>query len=125
MAWDSTRPVPWKRLLREAAVFLVIGGIAFALFLKKSDVGSYVALVIGMLMFLGFSAILAKFGYTRQTLKEIRAQAPQPRTGKRSGRRAGKRGATSQAVAATRPKPAPTRRTSTGPSQRPKSKHRR
>ena len=36
MAWDSSRPVPWRRLLKEAAIFLVIGGVLFAVaFLKK------------------------------------------------------------------------------------------
>ncbi len=44
-------------------------------FLKDSNVGSYVGLVIGMLLYVGFSVVLAKFGYTRESMKQARGQA--------------------------------------------------
>ncbi len=125
MAWDSSRPVPWGRLMREAAIFLVLGTIIFALVIKHSKAASYVGLVAGMFLFIGFSAVLAKFGYSRQSMKDLRAaQAARPRTPRRPRR--GRPAATKSAasVAATRTRPAPTRRTSTGPSQRPNRKRR-
>ena len=30
MAWDSSRPIPWNRLLKEAAIFLVLGAVIFS-----------------------------------------------------------------------------------------------
>src|SRR5258707_500850 len=63
MAWDSSRPIPWNRLVKEAAIFLVLGAIIFTFFLKNSNAGSYAGLVIGMLLYVGFSVVLAKFGY--------------------------------------------------------------
>ena len=74
MAWDSSRPIPWNRLLKEAAIFLVLGAVIFAFFLKNSNVGSYVGLVIGMLLYVGFSVVLAKFGYSRESMKQARAR---------------------------------------------------
>ncbi len=107
MAWDANRPIPWRRLMREAAIFLVIGGVALTLLVKHKQPGTYLGLVIGMIFYVGFVAILSKFGYQRQSIREARERR--------------------QAVAATptvsaqtgRQRPAPTRRTSTGPSQRP------
>jgi len=107
VAWDPNRPVPWKRLIREAAIFLVIGGLAMVIFVKHPKPGSFVGLLIGMLFYVGFVAVLSKFGYERQSIREARA----------------KREAVATAAAAPVPgakaRPAPTKRTSTGPSQRP------
>ena len=112
MAWDASRPVPWRRLGREAIIFLVIGVIVFAL-LDRTDPGTYAGLLLGAALFVGFSALLAKFGYERQTLKQLRSQPSPPR-----------RHAASPPASADRERPAPTRRTSTGPSQRPTRKKR-
>ncbi|MCU1502066.1 MAG: hypothetical protein JWM12_1420 [Ilumatobacteraceae bacterium] len=123
MAWDSSRPVPWQRLMREAAIFLVLGVIIFAVAIKHSTPSSYVGLVVGMFLFVGVSAVLAKFGYSRQSMKELRAaQAARPRSSGRS--RAGRSSTPNTAAAVARTKPAPTKRTSTGPSQRPNRKRR-
>src|SRR6185312_9506441 len=115
MAWDSSRPVPWNRLLREAAIFLVLGAVIFAIFIKNTTVGSYVGLIIGMGLYVGFSIVLAKFGYTRETMKQNRARQTSARQSARSS---------PAATPMSRPKPPPTKRTSTGPSNRPKSKKR-
>ena len=115
MAWDSSRPIPWNRLLKEAAIFLVLGAIIFTFFLKNSNFGSYAGLVIGMLLYVAFSVVLAKFGYTRESVRQVRARQAAARR-------------TPSAAAATTPlsrqKPPPTKRTSSGPSNRPKSKRR-
>lgn len=108
MGWQSDRPVPWRRVLREAAIFLVVGAVVLTLLVKKRDVTVYVGLVVGMIFYVGIVAIFAKFGYQRETLREARD-----------------RRATAAATSRARPtetgraRPAPTRRTSTGPSQRP------
>jgi hypothetical protein len=107
LAWDANRPVPWQRLLREGGIFLVIGALAMLFLVKHPKPSSFVGLLIGMMFYVGFVAVLSKFGYERQSMRTARE----------------KRRAIASAPAATsqgaRQRPAPTRRTSTGPSQRP------
>ena len=117
MAWDSSRPVPWNRLMKEAAIFLVLGAVIFSLLIKDTKPSSYVGLVIGMGIYIAFSVVLAKFGYTRETMKQNRARQMAARQQRQGGRAAA-------SSPMSRPKPPPTRRTSTGPSNRPKSKKR-
>ncbi len=117
MAWDSSRPVPWNRLMKEAAIFLVVGGLLFAFVFKNSDVGSYVGLVIGMAVYVGFSVVMAKFGYSRETMRQMRARQAAARQQQSQPRAVA-------SSATNRPKPPPTKRTSTGPSNRPKTKKR-
>ena len=107
MAWDANRPIPWRRLAREATIFLVIGAVALTLLVKKRQPGTYFGLVLGMVFYVGFVAILAKFGYERQSIRQARERR----------RVAAVR--TTTAAQPARQRPAPTRRTSTGPSQRP------
>jgi uncharacterized membrane protein YfcA len=113
LAWDARRPIPWRRLLREATIFAVVGALAIALLVKRSQAQSYVGLVIGMIFYVAFVALLSKFGYERQSLRqarERRAAAPStPTVSTQTGRQ----------------RPAPTRRTSTGPSQRPNRSNKR
>jgi hypothetical protein len=113
MAWDSARPVPWRRLTKE---WLVIGVVVAAVAWFVTDnhkPGSYVAIVLAGVVYVLFGALLAKLGYARKTLKELRTEAAS----------APPRAAASNS-AAPRPKPAPTKRTSTGPSNRPAKKPR-
>ncbi|HEY4608133.1 MAG TPA: hypothetical protein VIH06_02995 [Ilumatobacteraceae bacterium] len=107
MAWDANRPVPWKRLFREAAIFLVVGALAMLIFVKQPRASTFVGLFIGMLFYVGFVAVLSKFGYQRQSMREARA------------RREAMAAAASAPIAGSKGRPAPTKRTSTGPSQRP------
>ena len=106
MAWDANRPIPWRRVLREATIFIVIGALAIAFLVDDPRPDTFVGLVIGMIFYVAFVALLSKFGYQRQSLRDARekrqAMAAAP-----------------TAAAAARQRPAPTRRTSTGPSQRP------
>jgi hypothetical protein len=107
VAWDANRPIPWRRIAREAAIFLVIGAVALTLLVKHRRIGTYVGLVVGMVFYVGFVALLSKFGYQRQSIREARER-----------RLAVAERATTSAQP-VRQRPAPTRRTSTGPSQRP------
>jgi Ca2+/Na+ antiporter len=95
--------------MREATIFLVVGALAVTFLVDERKPSTYFGLVIGMFFYIAFVAVLSKFGYQRQSIREARdkrqavaaAAAPGPET------------------AGARPRPAPTRRTSTGPSQRP------
>jgi hypothetical protein len=106
MAWDSSRPVPYRRLLVEfgiyAAVMVVVLGV---LFRGSSSLGGLlVGLGIALPLWIGFSYVLAKFGYQRRTFSQARAA----RTARESAARP-----TDPATAA-RPRPAPTKRTGAG-----------
>jgi Ca2+/Na+ antiporter len=107
LAWDPNRPIPWRRLIREAAIFLVLGSLAMVFLVKKPQVASFVGLLVGMCFYVGFVAVLSKFGYERQSIRQARE------------RRRAVANAPVAAAPGARARPAPTRRTSTGPSQRP------
>ena len=104
MAWNSANPVAWKRLLIE---WLVIGAVvAFvSLFITENRRWeSYIAILLGGFVYVALGGVLAKFGYQRKTLKQIRAEAaatPPRQVG-------------SSSAQSGRPRPAPTSRTSGG-----------
>lgn len=117
MAWDSSRPVPWKRLIIE---YLVIGAViaVVAMFVGKDrQAANYWTILLAGPVYIGFGYVLAKFGYARKTLAQVRAEAAAAQAAKAAA--GGQR-----AAGAARPKPAPTSRTSSGPSSRPAKKKR-
>ncbi len=118
MAWDSSRSIPWRRLVREWLIYVVIAGAAMTIYFATTDKGLSLGLYAGLLasgpMYVGFGALLAKFGYQRKTFKDLRAE--------RANAPAMSSGATaSGSPGSVRNRPAPTKRTSTGPSQHRKS----
>ncbi len=115
MAWDSSRPVPWKRLFTEWVVIaVVVGGISFFV-TENHRAANYFTILLAGPVYVGFGAVIAKFGYARKTVKELRAE-----TEAELARKA----AAAPAATATRARPAPTSRTSSGPSNRPNKKKR-
>lgn len=116
MAWDSSRPVPWRRMVNE---WLVYVAIMFVLFLFVFDNSSLLGVLAGLLvsgpLYLAFGYVLAKFGYRRKTLKELRAESADKSTP-----------ATTDDTAPSGPKakPAPTSRTG-GAASRPGGKRKR
>lgn len=107
MAWNSANPVAWKRLFIE---WLVIGAVvAFvSLFITNNrEPGSYIAIFLGGIVYLALGGVLAKFGYQRKTLKQIRAEAAATRPRQVGG----------TPSPSGRPRPAPTSRTSSAPSK--------
>jgi hypothetical protein len=116
MAWDSKRPVRWRRLLTEWAVVMAFMLILTTFFSSNRTTGSYVAVLVGGSVYPLFGWVLAKFGYQRATFKEQRERSLAAAQAKRAAKSPG--------GVPTRAKPAPTRRTSTGPSQRPKKARR-
>jgi hypothetical protein len=106
MAWDSTRPVPWQRLMREWCIYVAVMAVVFALFFRDSSlVGILAGLLASGPIFLFFGYAMAKFGYERKSLKQLRSEPRRPgRSGKRDD-------PAEPDQPARRPKPAPTRRT--------------
>lgn len=99
MKWDSSRPVPWKRLCIEWTVVAGIVAIVSLLVTENRTANSYFALAFGGVIYLAVGALMAKLGYQRKTLQQVRADvaAAPPRT-----------------VGGSRPRPAPTKRTAGG-----------
>ena len=120
MRWDSSRPIPWKRLSIEwIIVVVIVAAVSFSATDNRS-LSSYVALVLGGVVYLSVGAVMAKFGYQRKTIKQMRAEvAAAPR------RTVGAPPAPIASPGSTaRPKPAPTKRTSGGPGHRPAKRRR-
>ncbi len=118
MAWDSSRPVPWNRLIREWLIYAAIMSAVFVVFFRGDNVvGAIAGVLISGPLYLAFGAAMAKFGYQRTRLKDARRSATTSADPSTSA-------STSTADDAPRPKPAPTSRTAGG-ANRPKSSNRR
>ena len=116
MAWEPTRPIPWRRLLRDWILYGTIMSVVFTAFYRdRLSAGPFVGLLFSGPLFIGIGAVLAKFGYQRKTLKDLRAETAV----REQAKDAAKQSAVS--TSSGRPRPAPTSRTSTGPNQRPKN----
>ena len=115
VAWDASRPVPYRRLLKEWLIYAAIMAVVFVLVLRDSTstFGLVFGLAISLPLYVGLSYVLAKFGYQRKTLAELRT--PRAAGSDESG---GPSGSTATTTGRTRP--APTRRTAAG-STRPKN----
>ncbi|MFZ4721165.1 MAG: hypothetical protein ACOYMR_17185 [Ilumatobacteraceae bacterium] len=114
MAWDNSRPVPWRRLIIE---YLVIGVVIAAVALmvsKDRRAANYWTIAMAAPIYLGFGYVLAKLGYARKSLAQVRAEAEAAQAKK----------AAAAPSSTSRPKPAPTSRTANGPSNRPAKKKR-
>lgn len=120
MKWDSSRSVPWKRLCIEWAVVAVVVAIVSFAAADNRSLSSYLALVLGGVVYLAVGAAMAKLGYQRKTLKQMRAEvaaAPTRTVGSRTANAVGRE-------STARPRPAPTKRTSGAPGQRSRKRRR-
>lgn len=103
MAWDSTRPVPWARFVKQWMMYAVVMVAFMLIFARDRNLtGVFLGLAASLPIYLAFGGILAKFGYTPKSLKELRS--------------ASTTAAAERSAASTpqRPKPAPTKRTNAG-----------
>lgn len=111
MAWDSNRTVPWRRLIREWAIYVVIMAVIFVIFFNdRLTPGPFVGLLLSGPVYLAIGAVLAKFGYQRATLREARANA-RARNQQRTSP------PTTPSAPAPRRRPAPTKRTGGDPNR--------
>jgi hypothetical protein len=119
MAWDSNRPVDYRRIFRDwlliAGAMVVLIAIIPSMREGSNFVSMIVSLIVTLPIWFGLSWVMAKLGYQRKSLTELRAA--------RAAAAAPKASATA-ATTAERARPAPTKRTSTGPSNRPQRKRR-
>ena len=104
--------MPWRRLTKEWLIYAAIMAVILAIFFRSG--GKLLAILAGLVVsgpiYLALGYVLAKFGYQRKTLAEMRTPRAEPRQ--------------ARPTPGERPKPAPTRRTSTGPTNRPRTKRR-
>src|SRR4051794_25133564 len=107
MAWDSSRKVPWRRLIREWVVYAIFATVAFTIYFlatdKKIEIGWLAGLLSSGPMYVAFGAVLAKFGYQRKTFKELKDERPIA-----AAARSSRSGSTT--APAARARPAPTKR---------------
>ena len=125
MGWDSSRSVPWERLIREWVLYAGIMSAIFLVFFRDNNViGALAGVLISGPLYLAFGAVMAKFGYTRKNLKELRAKSKAESSDKAA--KQGKKSDDSNVSSSDGPdhKPAQTSRTSRG-SNRPKSSSKR
>ena len=105
MGWDSARPVPWKRFLKEGVVFGLGMAAVFAVFAGERKPGSFIGIGVGAVFYVLICAALAKLGHVRMTLRQMRTSAAAAQRAK-AGPPA--------SPPAGRPRPAPTSRTGGG-----------
>jgi hypothetical protein len=123
MAWDSSRPIPWKQLLRLVAIFIVLFNL-FVYFSKPAAYGlqTIIPTLAAGGLYLAVAAILAKFGLDPVSQRNARIRAAQER---REAKLAENPPAAKQKTrggkAVPPPKgPAPTKRTNSTNRQRPR-----
>jgi hypothetical protein len=104
--------------MREWVIYAVFMALVFAVFFSDNILGALTGLLVSGPLYLALGAALAKLGYQRKTIKELRSQRSEPSTSTSS---TSSTSTSSRSSAPERARPAPTRRTSTGPSQRPRS----
>jgi hypothetical protein len=87
MAWDASRPVPWNRLIKEWLIYVGVMAALLAIFFRDNGLaGALAGVLISGPLYLFFGFIMAKFGYQRKSLKELRTpQASSSKSKKTSG----------------------------------------
>jgi hypothetical protein len=123
MAWDAARPVPWKRLFTFVSIYsLIVLGI-FSLLRPSEIVQSIPGVLFGAGVAVIIMAVLTKFGWNPTMLKsraEIAEARAQRAAAKSRPTTSSPAGSSSTTAEGPRPKPAPTKRTSTGPTNNPR-----
>ena len=104
--------MPWQRLIREWLLYVGIMSVLFVLLFRDTGViGLIAGLLVSGPLYLAFGAVLAKFGYQRKSLKQLRTEAPVRGSKRSSG------GSDTVDANKPRPKPAPTSRTGGAPTK--------
>jgi hypothetical protein len=108
MAWDSSRPVPWNRLIREWLIYAAIMSAVFVVFFRGDNVlGAVAGVLISGPLYLAFGMVMAKFGYQRTRLRNVRSASKQATDTSNEE-------TTAPGADAPRARPAPTSRTAGG-----------
>ncbi|MFT4774763.1 MAG: hypothetical protein ACI9ME_002075, partial [Ilumatobacter sp.] len=83
--------VPWKRLTREWVIYAAIMSVVFLfVFNDGNPVGAIAGVLVSGPMYLGLGWVLAKIGYQRKTMKEMRSAQPSADDAGKKGKRSKK-----------------------------------
>ena len=92
--------------MKEWLIYVGLMAVVFVVFFRDRGLaGIFAGLLVSGPLYLLFGFVMAKFGYQRKSLKELREQPREPRR---------KQQAEPDDVDRPRPKPAPTKRTGGG-----------
>jgi uncharacterized protein YacL len=125
MAWDSKRPVPWKKLLRLIGLFVVLFNVFLYFTAKgKYNLGTFGVSLFSAALYLLFAVIMAKFGMDPITQRERRMEAMAAKRAEKAAEKAATPGASKgkKTAVADRPRPPATSRTNAGNRQIPPRK---
>lgn len=96
--------MPWRRLVREWCIYAALMVVVFLVITRESSVGIVLGLVASLPLYLALGYVLAKFGYTRKSLRELRD----------ASRSDARDSVPVESAPSVRARPAPTRRTNAG-----------
>jgi hypothetical protein len=109
--------------MREWVIYAAIMSAIFLVFFPRNNaIGAVIGVLISGPLYLAFGFVMAKFGYTRKRLKDLRAEAKEQAAGNAADPGASSDVDTSGNTT-PRPRPAPTSRTAG--SSRPSSSSKR
>src|SRR5262245_38275507 len=75
MPFDASRPVPWPKLLKLLAIYLVgVNVVLYLLAIYRYDVGVFVSTIFGGFIYIGLTVLLVKMG-----VDPFRFRRPRPR----------------------------------------------
>lgn len=118
MAWDASRPIPWRQLVRDWLILAVLMTVVLLVVSRnRLDLSVFLGMVASGPIYLVIGVVLAKFGYRRKTMAELRVE-----TDRRQAEKAARAGTAPAARGGTgtgRARPAPTKRTGGGTPKRP------
>lgn len=117
MAWDASRPIPWRQIIRDWVIFVVLMTVVLLIWSRnRLDASLLGGVLASGPIYVVIAVLLAKLGYRRKTLAELRAE---------TDRRAAEKRPVAAPPATGRARPAPTRRTGGGTTGRPGGSTRR
>jgi uncharacterized protein YacL len=125
MAWDSKRPVPWKKLLRLIGLFVVLFNVILYFTAKGTyNLGTFGVTLFSAALYLLFAVVMAKFGMDPITQRERRIEAMAAKRAEKAAEKAAGPGAAKgkKTAVADRPRPPATSRTNAGNRQIPPRK---
>lgn len=125
MAWDSKRPVPWKKLLRLIGLFVVLFNVFLYFTAKgKYNLGTFGVSLFSAVLYLLFAVIMAKFGMDPITQRQRRIEAMAAKRAEKAAEKSAGPGALKgkKTAVAERPRPPATSRTNAGNRQIPPRK---
>jgi hypothetical protein len=122
MAFDASRPVPWPKLLKLLAIYLVgVNVVLYLLASDKYDVGVFISTIFGGFIYVALTVLLVKMGVDPFRFGRPRPASQNPQDFAKSPPKQGGTRRSLEESPPARGKPVPTKRTNAG---NPKAKRR-